>query len=123
MGIFDRFVKKGKAPSAARFESQLDGLLHSVTTLRTQSRWQEALPLARQTADLARSDLGEAHPRYAGCLGNLAGLHRQLGTSSTCSTGGPGTIPNQSGIAPSRARQPLRLLERHQLHPGFPESQ
>ncbi len=46
MGMFDRFVKKWKAPSAARFESELNGLLHSATTLTTQGRRQEAFLFA-----------------------------------------------------------------------------
>jgi tetratricopeptide (TPR) repeat protein len=79
MGIFDRWTKKRKTSSGANPESGLTGLFQSATALREQGRYQEALALASQAADLARVRFGEAHPAYAGCLGILAEVHQDLG--------------------------------------------
>src|SRR5260370_33938721 len=62
-----------------RVEQKIDRLNREVARLYGQGRYEQAVGLANQSCDLARRDLGEAHPHFAQSLNNLAALYRSMG--------------------------------------------
>jgi hypothetical protein len=58
-----------------RVEQQLDQLTEEVARLYGQGRYEEAVDPATRACDLGRRELGEAHPRFATSLSDLAEMY------------------------------------------------
>ncbi|MGB3786574.1 MAG: tetratricopeptide repeat protein [Phormidesmis sp.] len=67
-------------------EDEADSLDQQVIELFNQSRYAEALPIAKESLAIRERQLGPNHPNLATSLNNLASLHSETGDYATAQT-------------------------------------